>query len=376
MASDQAVPGSTGGSIHVLEVARGLAARGHEVHAVVRAEPGRPARESEPGGRVVWHRIRWRPSQRFFRFRALPQVLALVDELRPDALMERYYNFGGEGVRAATARGLPALLEVNAPVVDHPGSWKGALDAALLVRPLRRYREGLCRQARALVAPLLEIVPEFARARTTVVTWGANVEAFTPARRSAELRRELGVPAGATAVAFVSSFRPWHGAHVLRAAAESLREREDLFFVLVGGERRGPAAGFRGVELGRVDYARLPALVASCDVGVAPYDTARLGQLQLGFFWSPLKVFEYMAAGLPTVTIARPPLDGIVRPEQEGLAMQDGDAASLAEQLLRLAGDPELRARLGRSARARVVERFSWARHCEQLEQVLTRMAA
>lgn len=376
VASDQAVPGPTGGSIHVLEVAHGLAARGHEVHAVVRAEPGREARESEAGGRVVWHRIRWRPSQRFFRFRALPQVLALVDELRPDALMERYYNFGGEGVRAAAARGVPALLEVNAPVVDHPGSWKGALDAALLVRPLRRYRERLCRLSRALVAPLLEIVPEFARERTTVVTWGANVEAFTPARRSAELRRELGVPEGATAVAFVSSFRPWHGVHVLRAAARRLAGREELFFVLVGGQHRGPAEGFRGVELGRVDYARLPAIVASCDVGVAPYDTARLRQLQLGFFWSPLKVFEYMAAGLPTVTIARPPLDDIVRPGQEGLAMRDGDPVSLAEQLLRLAGDPDLRARLGCSARERVVERFSWARHCEQLDRVLLGMAA
>lgn len=376
VASDQAVPGHTGGSIHVLEVARGLAARGHEVHAVVRAEAGRPARESEPGRSVVWHRIRWRPFHRFFRFRARPQVLALVDELRPDALMERYYNFGGEGVQAAAARGVPALLEVNAPVLDHPGSWKGALDAALLLRPMRRYRESLCRQARALVSPLPGIVPEFARPRTTTVTWGANVEAFSPARRSDDLRRELGVPEGATAVVFVSSFRPWHGEHVLRAAAESLREREDLYFVLVGGERRAGAQGFRGVELGRVDYERLPEIVASCDVGVAPYDTARLAQLRLGFFWSPLKIFEYMAAGLPTVTIARPPLDDIVRPGQEGLAMRDGDPASLAEQLRLLAGDAPLRARLGRSARERVVARFSWARHCEQLEQVLAGMAA
>ncbi len=91
--------------------------------------------------------------QRFFRFRALPQVLALVDELRPDALMERYYNFGGEGVRAGAERGVPALLEVNSPVVDHPGSWKAALDALLLVRPLQRYREELCRKARLLPEP-------------------------------------------------------------------------------------------------------------------------------------------------------------------------------------------------------------------------------
>ena len=39
--------------------------------------------------------------------------------LRPDVVMERYYNFGGEGVLAAAAAGANAVLEVNAPVIDH-----------------------------------------------------------------------------------------------------------------------------------------------------------------------------------------------------------------------------------------------------------------
>jgi glycosyltransferase involved in cell wall biosynthesis len=115
----------------------------------------------------------------------------------------------------------------------------------------------------------------------------------------------------------------------------------------------------------------MPEIVASCDVGVAPYDTARLRQLRLGFYWSPLKIFEYMASGLPTVTVDVPPLPDIVRPGQDGLVFPERDAASLAAALLRLAGDRALGERLGASARARVVERYSWARHCEQLEAVL-----
>ena len=55
MASDQQVPGRTGGSVHVLEVARGLAALGHEVHAVVGRAAGRPEREERDG--VHWHRV-------------------------------------------------------------------------------------------------------------------------------------------------------------------------------------------------------------------------------------------------------------------------------------------------------------------------------
>jgi len=168
VASDQVVPGRTGGSVHVLEVARGLAARGHEVHAVVRSAAGARAEEDTSGARV--HRIRWWPPHRLFRFRARGAVRAIAERTRPEVVMERYYNFGGEGLAVARERGLPSLLEVNSPAVDHPGSLKALLDAAALVRPLRRYRERLCREATALVSPIPEIVPAFVRPKTRRVT--------------------------------------------------------------------------------------------------------------------------------------------------------------------------------------------------------------
>jgi starch synthase len=370
VASDQVVPGRTGGSVHVLEVARGLAARGHEVHAVVHAQEGAPEEEKIAG--AVVHRIRWTPDHRFFRYRAAETVGALLRNTGAQAVIERYYNLGGEGVRAATAQGRPAVLEVNSPVVDHPGSLKGTLDA-FVGRPLRRYREGLCREAAALLSPLPDIVPDFARSKTEIVTWGANVEAFSPDRRREEVRAELGVPEGAVAVLFSGSHRPWHGVHVLEDAARRLAARADLFFVFVGGER-SEARAFRGRHLGALPYERMPEVVASADIGVAPYDPSRLAQLRLGFYWSPLKIFEYMASGLPTVTIQRPPLTEIVRNGQEGFFFREGDPTELASVLARLADNAALRAELGRSARQRVVKHYSWAVHCAQVEGVLERV--
>lgn len=374
VACDQVVPGTTGGSVHVLEVGRGLAERGHEVHAVVHRDRGVPDRELRHG--VHFHRIAWFPDQRLFRLRARPIIEALARALRPHVVMERYYNFGGEGILSAARLGIPSLLEVNSPVVDHPGSLKALFDRLLLVHPLRRHRERLVDAAKALVSPLPEIVPEFARAKTETVSWGANVASFTPERRSDAVRSALGIPAGAVAILFSGSFRPWHGVHVFEEAARRLAARPGLFFVLAGGDRADAAPGYRGRRLGRQPYERMPEVVAACDVGVAPYDPARLAQLALGFYWSPLKIFEYMASGLPSVTIPRFPLTEIVREGQEGLHFREADAADLAEKLARLADDALLRRRLGESARARVVARYSWQRHCEQLESVLERIAA
>jgi glycosyltransferase involved in cell wall biosynthesis len=371
VASDQVVPGTTGGSVHVLEVARGLARRGHEVDVVIRGGDG-DGRPESPG--VRWHPVAWWPPHRFFRFRARPAVTVVAEAMRPDVVMERYYNFGGEGIAVAKAMGVPSLLEVNSPIVDHPRSLKAALDAAMVVRPMRRHREGMVRDATVLVSPIPEIVPAFARPRTERVTWGANVEAFAPGRRSTAGRKALGVPDGAVAVLFSGSFRPWHGVHVLEDAARRLRHRDDIFFVLAGGDAAGEGRGYRGRRLGAVPYAMMPEVVAACDIGVAPYDTARLRQLGLGFFWSPLKIFEYMASGLPTVTVDRPPLGEVVRDGEEGLLVKEADPGALAAAIERLAGDEALRRRLGASARRRVVERYSWDVHCAQLETLLHRL--
>jgi glycosyltransferase involved in cell wall biosynthesis len=210
------------------------------------------------------------------------------------------------------------------------------------------------------------------------VTWGANVAEFTPVtprHREARgrWRGDLGLSAESCVVLFSGSHRPWHGVHVLEAAARLLSNRSDLFFLFVGGTPR-ETRGFRGRHLGTLPYEQMPEVTAAADVGVAPYDPSRLAQLRLGFYWSPLKIFEYMASGLPVVTIRRPPLTEIVREDQDGLFFPEGDAQGLAAVITRLADDRALRERLGQSARERVVARYSWDVHCAQIEAVLERV--
>ena len=93
----------------------------------------------------------------------------------------------------------------------------------------------------------------------------------------------------------------------------------------------------------------------------------RHGPLRLGFYWSPLKIFEYMAAGLPVVAPALPRLTRLVEHGREGLLYDPHEPRALDKAIVALA-DPDERRRMGESARRRVVTEFSWSAHCAKLD--------
>jgi glycosyltransferase involved in cell wall biosynthesis len=284
-------------------------------------------------------------------------------------------------MRAAQVCGALSVLEVNAPVIDYPGSPKRLLDRALLVEPMRRWRDWQCRAADVIVSPSRMILPAWLPVERVVeIEWGADIDRFRPgATGLVPFERK---PGTVTAV-FAGSFRAWHGAVHLVDAIRQLRERgvENISAVLAGDGPEAPrvrraAEGLDGVIFtGPVAHDAMPALLAAADIGVAPFDAAAHAPLAIAFYWSPLKVFEYMATGLPVVA---PGIDGmkrIVEDGREGVLYDPSDPRALAGALERLA-DGGLRRRLGSAARARAVGEFSWAGHCARLQEVLAQALA
>ena len=366
------VPGPHGASVHVTSVAEGLADLGHELHVAV--SPGATAPKPHPG--VTWYGVRPPFGLRQLRLARAPELIRLARMLKPDVVMERYYNFGGEGVLAARAVGATTILEVNARIADYPGSSKQKLDRALVVEPMRRWRDWQCSRADLVITPSAKIIPPHVpEDRMLVTDCGADIEQFHPgASGDVPFTKQ---PGDLVAI-FSGSFRPWHGAVHLVDAIRRLRARgrNDLKAVLIGSgpeiaNVRSAAASVEGVTvLDPVPHAKLAPIIAAADIGVAPYDISLNLALAHEFHWSPLKVYEYMASGLPVVSPYIERLATLVRDGREAIFYDAADPDGLANALERLA-DPELRRRLGASARARTEEEFNWRSHCRKLDGVI-----
>jgi glycosyltransferase involved in cell wall biosynthesis len=105
---------------------------------------------------------------------------------------------------------------------------------------------------------------------------------------------------------------------------------------------------------GAVAPERVPELLAGFDVAAAPYP---VGHDQ---YFSPLKLYEYLSAGLPVIASAVGQIPTVVVDDCTGLLVPPGDEVALAGALGRLNDDRALRVRLGRAARALAVERHDW----------------
>jgi glycosyltransferase involved in cell wall biosynthesis len=250
--------------------------------------------------------------------RRYPAALRHVDAVRnlPTALSVARQFAPDVIYERCTSYGLGAMLSM-------------ALDVPLLTMVLdQRYSWLSLLRASRLVATRLDIVPSPVRGKAVKVSWGANPVLFDAAL-------------------------PRNGVR--------------------GEERR--ALDDRFVFTGSVPYAEVPRLLAAADVCAAPFSPDAHGPSRKhGFTLDPLKVFEYLALGKPTITIRAPNIEALFADGEHLLLVEPADDRDLADAIARFMDDRDLAARTAKAGRERVLERHTWAAHAEQLATVFRAM--
>jgi glycosyltransferase involved in cell wall biosynthesis len=165
-------------------------------------------------------------------------------------------------------------------------------------------------------------------------------------------------------IGFVGSLKPWHGVEVLFDAFARVHATHPRTRLLIVGdgperasiERRAASLGIAQHTqfTGAVDAALIPSMITSMDIATAPYPQTD------GCYFSPLKLFEYMACARAVAASRTGQVPDIIRDNVTGVLCQPGDAASLATALASLVDSLATRARLGTAAQREVLASRTW----------------
>lgn len=352
------VPSRTANSLQVMKVCQALFDLEHDICLWLprRPSPGWASLAEQYGirGEFPIHRLRSLAGLRRYDF-CLRAVLA-ARRWRPDLV----YTWPIQAAALASGLGLPTVLELHDLPQGRLGPQllgvflrgRGARRLAYTTEPLRAWAEAYY--------PLPIKVPFAVKSPN-----GVDLARYAGLPEAAVARRQLGLAEGFTA-GYTGHLYAGRGIALLEEIA---RRNPDVHFLWVGGElaavtswqTRLREAGIENVRLmGFVPNTQLPRLQAACDVLMMPYerhiavssggDTAATA--------SPMKVFEYLAAGRTILSSDLPVLREVLNPENAMLLPAE-DTAAWTRALRTAASDPALRARLGARARADA-ERYSW----------------
>ncbi len=383
--ADHGIPvfGPKGASVHVRSMAVALAARGHEV-TVLCTKQGRPVQnvpfrvekvsipslpppdtdgDATPPARCAKERHYMATAD------ALMERFLELHRQRPfDAIYERYSLWSAAGSRAARITGLPVVVEVNAPLRLEQAEYR-----ELYHQDHARALEYETFSESSRLAVVSEALKDYVIAhgaredRVAVIPNGYDPRIFHPRVTPTSLPETE----GRTVIAFSGSLKAWHGMEILVESFRILCQRlAGVHLLIIGdGPMREWLRGYvRGAGLddvvsfiGWTPYEEVPSFLACADIAVAPYPALD------DFYFSPLKLFEYLAMGKPVVASALGQIETVLRHGRNGLLVPPGDPMALADALERLCLDEALRHRLARAAPEAVAGR-RWEDNAREVE--------
>jgi glycosyltransferase involved in cell wall biosynthesis len=298
-----------------------------------------------------------------------------------DLIHERFNLMALGGAWASKRLGIPFVLEVNADLLEQR-KFKGVPERGLR-RLFAVWATRFCFNAATKIICIsgglkdhLSSAWNIEASKLMVLPCAADVDAFAHTQNSESVRRGLGLT-NEPVVMWVGGFYPWHDHDLLlKSFTLVLKKNPNAKLVLVGDgqtrasvERKVRETGLRNavITTGAIPHFGVPDMVSIADVAVVPSAPISASRGGTG---TPLKLFEYMAAGKAVVATALDEATEVIEEGHNGMLVEAGDVNGFAEAMLTLINNPIERARLGQNARKQAVEQYSWKEYTRRLEEI------
>lgn len=389
--ADLGVPvlGLKGASVHVRAMADAFVRAGHETilaAAVLNKSPWESPATTAATLLPVLPGLATRDA--VIAFKRLPEMLGLEDSLPgeirrvlyhdellealrhrfashpPEMIYERASLYGTVGAQLAEELGVPLVLEVNSPIALEQATYRGT---GMLELAERAERFAISRAA--VVAVVSEQLRGHVQGlgadpgRVHVVPNAVDIDRFHPNPVG-----DSGPPAERTkpVIGFVGGLRPWHGVELLPQVVTHVASKYPAVRLRIAGD--GPLRSTVAAEaerlgvadqvefLGPVPHEQMPDVIRSFDIALAPYPVND----RHPFYFSPLKLFEYMACGVPVVASAVGQVGELLTDESAGALCPAGDPVAMADACIAILDDPRKYAAMALSGPEIVAARYTW----------------
>ena len=276
-----------------------------------------------------------------------------------DLVYERYSLWSHSAIDYAKQNNIPSVLEINAPLIDEEKEHRKLINENTALNIAKRNFNN-SPVLTVVSEPIKEYVRNFLHTdkKIYVVPNGVNTDKFKNNQKP-----NLDYIGDKFVIGFVGSLKKWHGVSMLIDAFELfLKDNPESILLIIGDskERKTLTQQINKKELsnsviltGSVEHSQIPGYLSVINIAVAPYLD------QDNFYFSPLKIYEYMAAGLTVLASDLKQIKTIINDLENGKLFSTGDVNSLYENLQWLKDNPDLCEKLGTEG-AKSVENNSW----------------
>jgi len=280
----------------------------------------------------------------------IPGTLRLylaVRKLRPRFIYERYslYNLAGAFVSRLT--GIPLILEVNSPLAYEKAKY-GTLYCKRLAQRCETFAVNSAHSTIAVSEVLRGmLVAEGGNAdRITVMHNGVNPEEYQTNSHPTESVTQNRITLG-----FVGWFRDWHGLSEMLITLDELGAfHGNVHLQLIGDGPLRPRLEALIAERGLSEHVTITGALSRCDLLRTLPELDIALQPAATSYASPMKLFEYMAAGKAIVAPAQANIREILRDGENGLLFTPGDWRHMVSRVMELISEPAKIRRIGDAA--------------------------